>query len=205
MAEREEFTRRYLPVVRSYLAARWRHGPMQGDVDDGVQEVFVACFKEHGALSRANAVTRGFRAFLLGVARNTALHMERTRARRSSREHAGIGSEVMVDDASLSRIYDRSYARAIMREAAAHMTERAGEPGSAGRRRVELLRLRFEEGLPIRDIARLWRREPDEIHREYAKAGREFRSALRDVVGISERCAQDRLDRECDMLLGLLR
>ena len=51
-AEREEFTRRYLLAVRAYLAARWRNSPMRREIDDGVQEVFVVCFKEGGALQR---------------------------------------------------------------------------------------------------------------------------------------------------------
>ena len=49
-AEREEFSRRYLAPVRAYLAARWRASPILGELDDAVQEVFVACFREGGAL-----------------------------------------------------------------------------------------------------------------------------------------------------------
>lgn len=206
VAEREEFTRRYLPAVRAYLAARWRRSPLEGDVDDGVQEVFVACFKEGGALSRAEvAAGRGFRAFLFGVVRNVALHMERTAARRAARAGAAVASDVPAGEPSLSRVYDRAYARALMREAAQTMAARAREKGGAALRRVELLELRFQEGLAIRDVARLWGADPAELHREYARAAREFRAALREVVGISERCAPEHLDRECDRLLQLLR
>jgi RNA polymerase sigma-70 factor (ECF subfamily) len=106
---------------------------------------------------------------------------------------------------SLSRVYDREYARAIMREAASRMAERAEALGGDARRRVELLRLRFEDGLHVRDIARQWQVEARFLHQESAKAGREFKAVLRQVVGLTERCAPDHLDRECDRLLQLLR
>ena len=72
-------------------------------------------------------------------------------------------------------------------------------------RRVELLKLRFEQGMPIRDIARLRNADPGVLHGEYAKAAREFSAALREVVGLAERCAPELLDRECDRLLQMLR
>lgn len=178
---------------------------MQNEIEDGVQEVFVACFRSGGVLSRVQGVEKGFRVFLLGVARNTALHMERTRARRAHREQAGIGSHLSTDEESLSRVYDRAYARAVMREAAETMAAQSRETGGDAERRVDLLRLRFEEGMPIREIARLWERTPEELHNEFAKARREFRGALKRVVGLSERCADENLDRECDALLGMLR
>ena len=42
-AAREDFGRRYLPVVRDYLSSRWRGRPLAGDVDDATQEVFLRC------------------------------------------------------------------------------------------------------------------------------------------------------------------
>ena len=77
--------------------------------------------------------------------------------------------------------------------------------GRAAQRRVQLLKLRFEEGLAIRDIARLWSVDARGLHREYAKAGREFKAVLRQVVGLAERCAPEQLERECDRLLSMLR
>jgi RNA polymerase sigma factor (sigma-70 family) len=178
---------------------------MRGEVDDGVQEVFIACFKEGGALQRVDASSgQGFRAFLYGVVRNVALHLERTAARRAARTHPTIDAEIPNEEPSLSRVYDRAYARALMREAADLMAARARESGDAALRRVDILKLRFEEGVPIREIARLWGAKPNELHLEYAKAAREFRAALREVVGLSERCAPDHLDRECERLLQLL-
>jgi RNA polymerase sigma factor (sigma-70 family) len=212
-AAREEFTRRYLPAVRAFLMARWRHSLMQGEIDDAVQEVFIACFREGGALERADPTRgSGFHRFLLGVARNVALHLERTTARRVNRVSSGLDSEIAGDDEACSRAYDRAYARSLMREAAQRMAARAlvadasgKEGGRSAERRVQLRKLRFEEGLAIRDIAKLWNTEADRLHQEYAKAGREFRSVLREVVGLAERCPPEELERECDRLLAMLR
>lgn len=205
-AERDEFSRRYLGPVRAYLTARWRTTPFLGDLDDVVQEVFVACFRTGGALERATPQAGGFRAFLFGVTRNVALHHERTRARRDRRHEPVPESETLAGDApTASRAYDQEYARALLRESALVMAARAAAGGAAARRRVELLRLRFEDGLPIREIALRWQCEALALHREYAKAGREFKAALRTVVGLSERCPAAALDQECDRLLELLR
>ncbi|HEX5054278.1 MAG TPA: sigma-70 family RNA polymerase sigma factor [Planctomycetota bacterium] len=203
--QREEFTRRYLPAVRAYFGARWRTSPLRSEMDDAVQEVFVACFREGGVLARARPEPGGFRAFLFGVIRNVALHLERTRARRDRKQEVGVADRDAPDEEpSASRAYDRAYARAVMQEAARVMAARAQVAGTAARRRVEILRLRFQEGLPIREIARLWQCDAIELHREHAKAAREFKSALRIVVGLSERCAPDRLEQECKRLLDLL-
>src|SRR5262245_65632746 len=72
-AGREELARRYLAVVRAYLAARWRGSPLRTDLDDAVQEVFVECFRQGGALEAAGAGhVPSFRAFLYGIVRNVA-------------------------------------------------------------------------------------------------------------------------------------
>ena len=57
-AAREDFARRYLPVVRAYLSERWRSTYLADEVDDAIQEVFLECFRESGALEHADrAVT----------------------------------------------------------------------------------------------------------------------------------------------------
>jgi DNA-directed RNA polymerase specialized sigma24 family protein len=63
-------------------------------------------------------------------------------------------------------------------------------------RRVELLRLRFQEGMPIREIARLRGVDAASLHHEYARARREFRSALRDVIAFHHPGAPEEIDRE---------
>jgi RNA polymerase sigma-70 factor (ECF subfamily) len=62
------------------------------------------------------------------------------------------------------------------------MEARARAAGADAARRVELLKLRFGEEMPIRDIARLWNADAARLHHEYATAREEFRAALRDVV-----------------------
>src|SRR5579884_1864571 len=83
---RERFAERYAPMVRAYLAARWRGSALAQEVDDAAQDVFVECLRGGGALEHArDGRPGGFRAFLYGVARNVALRFERTRARRRER------------------------------------------------------------------------------------------------------------------------
>ena len=53
-ADRDAFARRYVRVVRAYLAARWRASPNLQDLDDAVQEVFVECFRHDGVLEQAD-------------------------------------------------------------------------------------------------------------------------------------------------------
>ena len=70
----------------------------------------------------------------------------------------------------------------MVREAAARQLERAARRGDGAAQRIEILRLRFEEGLPVRDIARRLGQDASRAHHEYAKARREFHEALLEVV-----------------------
>ena len=58
----------------------------------------------------------------------------------------------------------------------------AESSGEDAVRRAELLRLRFREGTPIREIAKLWDADAAKLHHEFAKARREFHEVLVDVV-----------------------
>jgi RNA polymerase sigma-70 factor (ECF subfamily) len=208
MSARSDFSRRYLPVVRAYLAARWRGGPFEGDLDDAVQDVFLDCFREGGVIERADpSHGSGFRAFLFGVVRNTALRIEERRARESERREGGdIDPErFAAREERLSGVFDRAWALAVMREAAELQAARAREKGPEAAERVELLRLRFHEGMAIRDIALLWGADPARLHHDYAQARLEFMSALREVVGLHERCPAEQLEAECARLLDLLK
>jgi RNA polymerase sigma-70 factor (ECF subfamily) len=205
--DRDDFALLYEPVVRRYLEGRWRHTPFEGEIDDAVQEVFLDCFRENGALNRVTpGGPGGFRAFLFGVTRNAARHVERAAARRRQaeraleREHEGAAEE----DPHLSRVFDRAFAEAIVRAAGERQRERATEHGAAAQARVELLRLRFEDGLPLREIARLWGEDPDRLHHEYARARREFHEALAEVVAYHHPGTPGEVEEECRKLLGLL-
>jgi RNA polymerase sigma-70 factor (ECF subfamily) len=204
---RGAFGVRYAPVMGAYLAARWRGTPLCGDVDDAVQEVFLECLREGGVLARAqDDRSGGFRAFLFGVVRNVALRFEQRHAKHAAQsglQNIDLGSVPGREDA-LSRVFDRALARSIMREAAERQTAQAADRGEDAARRVELLKLRFYEGLPIREIAALWGVDAGELHRQYAKARQEFHSSLREVVSEHLPASAAQLDAECAQLLGLL-
>jgi RNA polymerase sigma-70 factor (ECF subfamily) len=203
---RDEFARRYLGPVRAYLLARWQGSPHVQNADDAVQEVFLECLRPGGVIEQVDPTRAGgFRAFLYGVVRNIAHTLER----RWSKER-GIGGkdnvpeEAAADESSLSVVFDRAWAKSIMQQAARRQKELADQAGNEARQRVELLRLRFQEGRPIREIARLWQVDADQLHREYAKARKEFRAALLEVVAYHHPGSPREVEQECQDLLQLL-
>lgn len=205
---REMFGIRYAPVIRAYLAARWSASPCLNDLDDAIQEAFIECIRAGGVLERAqDDRPGGFRAFLYGAVRNVALRFEERRARCGVREADQVVEllgELPGREESLSKVFDRALARSIMREAAEYQATLASRSGDAALRRVELLKLRFQEGLPIRDIATLWGVDAADLHRQFARARKEFHDALREVVAIHLQASSERLDAKCAELLQLL-
>lgn len=204
---RAEFTRRYLPAVRSYLRARWSGRLAPESLEDVVQEVFVEFLKDGGVLANARREGTGdFRALLYGVVRNVARREETRRARLRDvpSDKTFYGEEHEADEPTLSRVFDRAWAQAVMKEARDLQSRRAQDAGQKAMRRVELLRLRFQDGLPIREIARLWSVEAEALHREYPRAVRDFERALRDVV--REQCpgSPSSIDLLCRDVLALL-
>ncbi len=176
-AARAEFARLYQPVARTYFAARWQSSPLQSATDDAVQDVFVECFKPNGVLGKANdSPGDGFRPFFHGVLRNVARRHE-----EKHRPGVALPEDQAADESSLGKEFDRAWAVSLLREAARVQAESAGDDGRK-RRRVELLRLRFQEGLPIREIAARWNDDAAKLHHEYATARDEFRAALHRVL-----------------------
>jgi len=203
---RDAFARRYSPVVRAYLRARWAGSPLLQEVEDATQEAFVECFKAGGAIERVSAEKGGsFRGFLYGVVRNVARNQERRlRRRRDVPTGKTLPPEAFpADEESLGVVFDRAWATALVREAGALQRRRAAGIGADARRRVELLRLRFREGLPIREIAARWEEDPARVHREYAKARREFRDALLAVASFHRPGDPAEVERTCARLLDL--
>ena len=199
-SDRDELARRYLHTVRAYLAARWRNSPLAADLDDAAQEVFVECFRTGGALEAAGAGrVPNFRPFLYGVARNVARRFESRPGRP-----AGPLPDVAADEVTQSHLFDRAWAQAIMAEAAALQRRRADERGPEAVRRVELLRLRFEENMPIRAIAERWGAEAARLHHAYALARREFRAALLEVVAFHHPGTAAEVEQEAADLLKAL-
>jgi RNA polymerase sigma factor (sigma-70 family) len=201
---REQFAVRYAPVVRSYLAARWRGLPLFEDLEDALQEVFLECIRQGGLLERAeDDRPGGFRAFLFGAVRNVALRFEQRGGAREAAADIDLANVAGRDDA-LSKVFDRALARSIMREAAERQAALAAERGHDAGRRVELLKLRFQDGLPIRDIAMRWGVDAADLHRQYARARKEFHAALREVVGSHRLAEPEQVDAQCAQLLALL-
>lgn len=91
---------------------------------------------------------------------------------------------------------------ALVAQAAKLMRARATD--GAARRRVALLALRFEENLPIREIARRWEVDPARLHRHYARARDEFKGALHDVVAEHSCGTANEVEAECLRLLAHL-
>jgi RNA polymerase sigma-70 factor (ECF subfamily) len=205
--DREQFARRYGPVVRAYLASRWRSSPCLAELDDAAQEVFVECFRQGGALQRAErGLGGGFRPFLFGVVRNVALRCEAQRGRRREQQPPDSLDLSGVPDAeaSLSHVFDRAWARALLREAGRLQGQQARQAGEAACRRLELLRLRFHEGLPIREIARRWGADAAALHHEYARARQEFKAALLQIVAFHHPGSPAEVEQECANLLACL-
>ncbi len=194
--QRTEFARRYESVIRAYFCARWRGSGLTRELDDAVQDVFVECFR--GALDRADP-DRPFRAFLYGITRNVARRIEHDRRRAGLRLESGF--ELPSVERSLSEIFDEAWARALMRQAAVVQRLRAGD--ERAKRRIRLLRLRIQEGLPIRRIAERWDADPVKLHREYALARTEFRRALELVVAEHHPGPPGEIERECARLVSL--
>ncbi len=202
--DRDAFVCRYEPVIRCYLGARWRLHGLADDIDDAVQEVFVDCFREGGALGRADPDRGpGFRAFLYGVVRNVARRFEHDRARADRQPPSGF--DPPADEPSLSAEFDRAWARSIMKLAAERYAADARERGSECVRRVEILRLRFGRNLPIREIAHQWDMDAARVHHEYARARREFRESLVEVIGEHQSGPPGAIARECERLIECFR
>lgn len=202
---RSSFAHRYLPVVRTFLGARWNGSPFLQDVEDAVQEVFLECFRRGGAMERVDRERpRGLRAYLYGVVRNVAARVEERRARVLQRDGTLHPEALEADEARASQLFDRAWARSVMRQAAEHQRQQAALGGEAALRRVELLELRFRDGLPIREIARRFGEDAAVLHREYALARKEFKRALREVVAFDHPGPPARIEEECAALGRLL-
>ena len=199
-SDRDELARRYLGAVQAYLSARWRGSALRDDLDDATQEVFVECFRQGGAMDVAAAGrVPNFRAFLYGVVRNVARRFE-----SQPQRPAGPLPEIAANEASLSWLFERSWAQAIMAEAARLQRRRAEERGPEAVRRVELLRLRFEDNLPIRTIAERWGVPAAGLHHAYALARQEFKAALLEMVAFHHPGSPAAVEQEAAGLLKAL-
>ncbi len=148
----------------------------------------------------------GFRPFLYGVIRNVALRVEGKRARGKEQQPPSKMelAEVERVEASLSKVFERTWAESLIREAAERQEQLATQAGEAALHRVELLRLRFREGLAIREIAERWQTDAAVLHHEYARARQEFKAALIEVVAFHQPGTAEEVEQECAELLASL-
>ena len=204
---REQFAELYAPAVKAYLCKRWEGSPRIASVEDAVQEVFVDCFKPGGILERVDRNRAGgFRAYFYGAARKTALHLERA-LDQNVKHHAASDVDVdrvRADEATLSQVFDRAWALSIVQEAVFLYRQRAQGMGGRELQRVEILRLRFEDELPVREIATQLGLSPELVHKEYARARQGYRAVLEDVVAAHYPQSEDNLDERCREIMRLL-
>lgn len=182
--EQSAFCERYAPVIRAYLAARWRLPHDHEDVADATQEVFLQCFRKGGVLQRVDRRhPGGFRPYLYGTIRNVALMTERKRSRcREENERSSFELDRVLDSGSSpSSTYDRAWALMIVRQAGDLMVRRAGQEKD-GPRRAEALKLKCVEGIPAREIAERLELDVGDVYRMLRCFRAEFRDALLEVM-----------------------
>ena len=200
---RSAFVGEYMTLVRRTLGARWRGSLLAQQVEDAAQDVFLDCLKDQGALGRADPARRGgFGAFLHGVIAKVALRYERSQGRRRDKP-AATGPEIVDEAPSLGAAFDQAWLHRILTLAVKQM--RAEAKDVAAHERVELLSLRFGDGLAIREIAERWERDATSLHVAYARARREFHRqvhlVLRAHAPESDLASPEELDRRLRALL----
>lgn len=204
---RDRFARTYGSIIRTYLAARWRLPVAHEAVDDGTQEVFVQCFKPEGALQGVDpAGPARFRTYLYSVVRNVADRIERANGvRHTTQPQNGAGLDDMErSEATLSRVFDRAWVGMITRSAWLLMAART-EESAGGADRIQILDLRFRDGLSSGEIAERLGLEPGYVYQQLRNGKRDFRAALIEVVGsYHPGSTKEENEARCVDLIGLL-
>lgn len=193
--------------IQAYLRHRWRGQPLASDIDDATQEVFVESIKPGGVLEQADPNRGDFRGLLYGVVRNVARRFEE-RAARAAR--AGPHESIYLDDLpnqaeALSRVFDRAWAQSLMREALHCHEQQAAAEDATALRRFHVLRMRHEDGMAVRDIAKALKiSDVDTVHNDYRQARRVFVRHLRSAVARHTGSQDAALELECRRLIDLL-
>ena len=186
-----ELVRRHFASVYVFLRSK-----ASEHVDDLIQKTFLGCVKARDRIDEQ----RSFRAYLFGIVRNVAKQFEKRRGRQRVADPVEV-AQVTAREQAQSRAFDKAWALTMMRMAGELMEARAEADTGAARLRIELLRLRFQKGLPIREIAIRWEMDPDAVHRAYALARDEFHSCLRATVRDHAVRTDGDLDAECRRIL----
>jgi len=204
---RSAFARSYGVPIRAYLTQRWRGRGATRNLDDAIQDVFVECYKPGGVIDSADPMRGDFRALLYGVVRNVARRYEerfQLECRREPGERVDLDALPAAAD-GLSRVFDRAWAQALLREAVERHESWAMAGGADARRRFAILRMRHDDGMPVRDIAAaLGEQDAAKVHNDYRRARREFAVQLRTVVASHTGAQGEGIDPECRRLNELL-
>jgi len=204
---RSTFSRIYLPAVRRYLDRRWGSSVLKSSIDDALQDVFIEFLKPGGALESASSEGGAFRGLLYSVVRNVARRYEEKRfgAKEVSPGSSAFFDEVPEEAATLSRVFDRSWARALLAEAILQYANEAKRGDKEARRRSKVLRMRHRSGLPIREIAsRINEPRVESVHQLYRRARNELHEHLRRVVAVHTGARGDAIERECERIAQLI-
>ena len=163
-------------------------------------------FRAEGALEHLDpSRSGGFRAYLYGVARNVARRFETRGARAKGREQPREDlAAIPADEETLSRAFDRAWALALVRESL-RLLEEAAETIPLGSATLRSSGVRFAESLPVREIARLRNEDPAAVHCRYARARDAFKEALFKVVSEHHGGSRAEIERECELLLEILK
>lgn len=200
----DEFVRTYTPVLTDYLSTRWKISPSDQRVSEALQCIFLDCLRPSGALQRVDPSREGgFRAFLYGVARNTARNLDATRAREFARSATPSElEELHSDDLSAEKAFDQAWARMMVGEALKAMLHHRGDAGEIQER---VLRLRYFEGFKARQIAEHLGLQPDQVYQMLHRARRNFQSALLSAIAFRDPgLTQDELAQRALEMLNFL-
>lgn len=203
--DREEFGRRYGPLVRSWFAARWRVAAEHERVADASQEVFLRMFSPDGPLTRVERDRDGgFRAYLRGVLRNVATELERHERRRQTSSLDSSIEPPSAADPTPSDAFDRVWAEMVTDAAWDLMRRKAGGDRWA-HWRLEVLALRYGDDRSCQDIATQLGLETAQVYRLLAAGREQFRRALMTVLSAHHPdLLPDDLERKCREVLDAL-
>ena len=195
VTSRDEFSRRYRPLITGLLAARWRLSSAHEDVVEATQQVFLVLFSRSGPLEKLDRGRgRRFRSYLYGVVWRVAATIERGKRPTEPLDPEGVDDFVE----STNEVLDRVWAKHVVREALDLTARRAG--GDA-----QVLRLRYERNLRPSEIAEATSRAVRDVYRALRRSRREFRAALVEVVSCyDEHAGHDEVLEQCRELLSLL-
>ena len=143
---------------------------------------------------------------MYSVVGHVADRIERTNGvRRMAQEPSGTGLDAFAHtEATLSRVFDRAWVEMVTRSAWLRMAERV-DRGAEGRDRIQILDLRFKEGLSSGEIAERLGLESGYVYQQLRNAKRDFRTALIEVVGsYHPDASKDELEARCVELIALL-